>query len=338
LIEKTIIIGEKKDMDTENVVIIGSGPAGYTAAIYAARAKLAPLLFEGFFSGMAGGQLMLTTDVENFPGFPEAITGPDLMKRFQQQAVHHGTRCLTEDVLEVDTTVHPFIVKGKKTQCKANSIIIATGAQARRLDIPGTRDGEYWQKGVTACAVCDGAMPIFREKELYVIGGGDSACEEALFLTHFGSKIYIVHRRDELRASKMMAERAIAHPKIEVLWDSVLENVAGEQFVTNVTVKNVKTGDTEVRDAAGVFFATGHTPNVAFLNGAVDTDEQGYIKVRSGSTYTSVEGVFAAGDVQDPHYRQAATAAGSGCMAALDAERWLTEKNITLNKEMANNA
>jgi len=315
-------------MEERKVVIVGSGPAGYTAAIYAARANLKPLLFEGFHSGPAGGQLMTTTDVENFPGFPEGILGPMMMESFKKQAQRFDTTVLTEDVVSVDLSSHPFIVKGTKTEVKADAIIVATGATAKRLDIVGAGDGEYWQKGVTACAICDGAAPIFRNKHLYVIGGGDSAVEEAVFLTKYASKVFIVHRRDELRASKIMAERAMKHPKIEILWNQVIDKIEGNEIVDKVTIKNVQTGKTEVREAGGVFFAIGHKPNTDFLMGQLDTNEHGYLVVKPGTSYTNVEGAFAAGDVQDFTYRQAVTAAGSGCMAALDAERWLQEKGL----------
>lgn len=316
-------------MERKKLVIIGSGPAGFTAAIYAARANLAPLMYEGFFSGPSGGQLMTTTEVENFPGFPDGITGPELMDSMKQQALRFGTQILTEDVDAVDLSERPFKVKGGKTTVLADSIVIATGATAKRLDIPGANDGEFWQKGVTACAVCDGAMPIFRDKELYVIGGGDTAVEEATFLTKYGSKVYIVHRRDELRASKIMVQHAMDNPKIEILWNQVLTKIEGTDVVESVTLQNVETKEETKRDAAGVFFAIGHNPNTTFLNQQLDTDEQGYLVVKQGSTYTSVDGVFAAGDVQDKVYRQAISAAGSGCMAALDAERWLTANGLS---------
>ncbi|MCH9611070.1 MAG: Thioredoxin reductase [Chlamydiales bacterium] len=309
------------------VIIIGSGPAGYTAALYAARANLEPLVFEGFFSGPAGGQLMTTTDVENFPGFPQGITGPALMDAFRQQCERFGTKLLQQDVKSVDLSSRPFKVEAKESHT-ADSIIIATGATAKRLEIDGAGEDGFWQRGVTACAVCDGAMPIFRDKELYVIGGGDSAVEEAIFLTKYGSKVYLVHRRDELRASKIMAERAKSHPKVEILWDSVITKIDGEKTVGSVTLENLKTKKSEVREAAGVFFAIGHKPNTDFLNGQLKTDEQGYLLVKPGTTYTDIEGVFAAGDVQDPVYRQAVSAAGSGCMAAIDAERWLGAQGI----------
>lgn len=312
-------------MEKRKLVIIGSGPAGYTAAIYAARANLEPILFEGFYSGVAGGQLMTTTEVENYPGFAKGITGPELMDEFRKQAARFGTTFLTEDVLSVDLKIKPFLIKGGTTMVQSDAIIIATGATARRLDIPGAREGEFWQKGVTACAVCDGAAPIFRDKPLYVIGGGDTAIEEALFLTKFGSCVYIVHRRDELRASKIMSERALKHPKVELIWDTVLEKIEGDSVVRSVTLKNLKTGAMAQHEAGGVFFAIGFNPNTEFLAGQIETEENGYIKVRNG-TMTNIEGVFAAGDVQDHLYRQAITAAGSGCMAALDAERWLSAK------------
>ncbi len=310
-------------MERRKLVIIGSGPAGYTAAIYAARAQLEPILFEGFQAGIAGGQLMTTTEVENFPGFPEGITGPELMMKLRQQAERFGTVILPEDVLEVDLKSRPFQVISSSKKIEAYSIIIATGATAKRLDIPGTRDGELWQKGVSACAVCDGAMPLFRNKPIFVIGGGDSAMEEALFLTRYASKVYIVHRRDSLRASKIMADRALSHPKIEMLWNSVIDSVQGEKVVSKVIVKNVETNTSLEYDAAGVFFAVGHVPNTAFLKGQLAVNETGYLKVEPGTTKTSIPGVYAAGDVQDHVYRQAITAAGTGCMSALEAEREL---------------
>lgn len=315
-------------MEKANVVIIGSGPAGYTAAIYAARANLELVLYEGFHSGPAGGQLMITTHVENYPGFPNGILGPDLMDTFKKQAERFGTRILTDDVNEVDFSQHPYKVIGNKHQHVADSVIIATGASANRLYIPGTRDGEFWQRGVTACAVCDGAMPIFRNKDLYVIGGGDSACEEATFLTKFGSHVYIVHRRDELRASKIMQQRAMNNPKITILWDTVLTTVEGDEVVKSVTLKNVQTGEETKHEAGGVFFAIGHTPNTAFLKSQIDLHETGYIKVTQGSCRTSKELVYACGDAQDHVYRQAITAAGTGCMAAMEAERDLSAKGL----------
>lgn len=315
-------------MNKRKLVIIGSGPAAFTAAIYAGRANLEPLLFEGFYSGTAGGQLMTTTDVENYPGFPNGILGPDLMDLCRKQAIRFSTEVLTEDVKAVDLSTRPFKVMGTKTHVEADSIIIATGATAKRLDVEGTRDGEFWQKGVTACAVCDGAAPIFRNKELYVIGGGDSACEEAIFLTKFGSKVYIVHRRDGFRASKIMAERAIKNPKIEVLWNHILIKVSGQKVVESVTLQNVKTNKQITKNAGGVFFAIGFIPNTDFFGRQLELHENKYLKVTPGTTRTSVEGVFAAGDVQDHIYRQAVTAAGTGCMAALESERWLSSQGL----------
>ncbi len=312
-------------MERKKLVIIGSGPAAYTAAIYAARANLHPLVFEGFYSG-PGGQLMTTTEVENYPGFPDGVTGPALMEMMRKQAEKFGTTILTEDVIEVTLGSRPFIVKGGTTTVSTEALIIATGATAKRLDVPGTRDGELWQKGVTACAVCDGAAPLFRDKDLYVFGGGDTAVEEAIFLTKYGKKVYIVHRREELRASKVMAERVLKHPKIEMIWNHVLVKVEGDKVVSRVVLKDVNSNAETTHDAGGVFFAIGHTPNTAFLKGQVELHPNGYIKVKEGTSYTNIEGVFAAGDVQDHVYRQAVTAAGSGCMAALDAERWLSEK------------
>ncbi|MEI8366006.1 MAG: thioredoxin-disulfide reductase [Parachlamydiaceae bacterium] len=316
-------------MKKANIVIIGSGPAGYTAAIYAARANLSPVIYEGFFSGPAGGQLMTTTDVENYPGFPDGIAGPQLMENFRKQAIRFGTTMLSEDVSEVDFSQHPFVIKGKTETYEALSVIIATGATANRLQIEGAGDGEFWQRGVTACAICDGAMPIFRNKDLYVIGGGDSAIEEATFLTKFARKVYLVHRRDKLRASKIMQEKVLSHPKIEVLWDSVIVRILGDDVVRQVTIKNLKSGSESVRDAGGVFFAVGHTPNTGFLKGQIDLHDNGYIKVVPGTSQTNVPLVYAAGDAQDHVYRQAVTAAGSGCMAAIEAERELSSRGLT---------
>lgn len=315
-------------MKKAKVVIIGSGPAGYTAAIYAARANLEPVLYEGFFSGPSGGQLMTTTEVENYPGFPEGITGPALMDAFRKQALRFGTQIFTDDVESVDFGQWPYKIHGKQNSHHADAVIIATGATANRLNIPGTLDGEFWQKGVTACAVCDGAMPIFRNKKLYVIGGGDSAVEEATFLTKFASKVYLVHRRDKLRASKIMQERALNHPKVEILWNSEIVRVEGDEVVRRVVILNNQTQKESVHDAGGVFFAVGHTPNTAFLKGQINLHDNGYIVVKPGTCQTSKELVFAAGDAQDHVYRQAITAAGSGCMAAIETERELSARGI----------
>jgi thioredoxin reductase (NADPH) len=312
---------------SHRVLIIGSGPAAHTAAIYAARAELSPVLFEGFMAGgvAAGGQLTTTTDVENFPGFPEGIMGPELTDRFRAQSERFGTTIHTETINEIDLSSRPFCFKADSQEGSADSVIIATGATAKRLDIAGANDGELWQKGISACAVCDGALPAFRNQPLAVIGGGDSAVEEASFLTKYGSTVYIVHRRDELRASKIMQQRALENPKIEMLWSHTVTQAKGADFLEAIRVKDLKTDQERDIPVAGLFFAIGHTPNTAFLNGQIDTDEQGYIVTKPDSTQTNIPGVFAAGDVQDKKWRQAITAAGSGCMAALEAEHFLAD-------------
>lgn len=313
---------------TENVVVIGSGPAAHTAAIYLARAELKPLMYEGFIAAgiAAGGQLTTTTDVENFPGFDDGIGGTELTEKFRAQSVRFGTRILTETVSSVDLSKRPFKVFGEySTNVETRAIVVATGATARRMDIPGCADGEYWQRGVSACAVCDGAAPIFRNKVLAVIGGGDSAMEEATFLTKFASKVLIIHRRDELRASKIMQRRAMQNPKIEFMYSTVVDEVKGDGKLMNAIVaRDLKTGTTSEVRCNGLFFAIGHIPNVAFLNGQVALDSQQYIITKPDSTETSVQGVFAAGDVKDKKWRQAVTAAGSGCMAALEVEHYLS--------------
>ncbi|MFA9469256.1 MAG: thioredoxin-disulfide reductase [Deltaproteobacteria bacterium] len=312
---------------SHRVLIIGSGPAAHTAAIYAARAELSPVLFEGFMAGgiAAGGQLTTTTDVENFPGFPEGIMGPELTDRFRAQSERFGTTIHTETINEIDLSSRPFCFKADSQEGSADSVIIATGATAKRLDIAGANDGELWQKGISACAVCDGALPAFRNQPLAVIGGGDSAVEEASFLTKYGSTVYIVHRRDELRASKIMQQRALENPKIEMLWSHTVTQAKGADFLEAIRVKDLKTDQERDIPVAGLFFAIGHTPNTAFLNGQIDTDEQGYIVTKADSTQTNIPGVFAAGDVQDKKWRQAITAAGTGCMAALEAEHFLAD-------------
>ena len=317
--------------EVEEVVIIGSGPAAHTAAIYLARAEKRPLLFEGFLAGgvAAGGQLTTTTDVENFPGFPEGITGPEITQKFRDQSIRFGTRIKTETITSVDLASSPYLIKGEEgSVVYSKTIVLATGATARRLDIPGAQEGidGYWQRGVSACAVCDGAAPLFRNVPLAVIGGGDSAMEEALFLTKFGTKVYIVHRRDELRASKVMQRRAQAHQKIEFLYSTVVSEVKGDgKLMKSMVVKDLKTNREKEVECNGLFFAVGHVPNVKFLDGQVKTDEQNYIITKPDSTATSVAGVFAAGDVQDKKWRQAVTAAGTGCMAALETEHYLEE-------------
>lgn len=308
----------------EKVVIIGSGPAGHTAAIYTARAGLVPLVFEGFLAGgVAGGQLMTTTEVENFPGFPEGITGPELMGRMRAQSQRFGARLLAEDVEEVDLSKRPFRVKGAETEVEAQSLIVATGATAKRLKIPA--EERLWQRGISACAVCDGALPVFRDRVLVVVGGGDTAMEEATYLTHFASKVVIVHRRGEFRASKAMQKRVLENPKIMVLWNCQVVDAVGEAGLRGVVVRHLPDGTERTVEAAGLFYAIGHEPNTGLFRGQLEMDETGYLVTRPGTTFTSVPGVFAAGDVQDKRYRQAVTAAGSGCMAALDCERWLQE-------------
>lgn len=311
------------------VCIIGSGPAAHTAAVYAARAQLQPLMFEGMLANgiAAGGQLTTTTDVENYPGFPEGIGGWELCELFRKQSARFGTRIYTETVARVDLSRRPFKVYTDKKAVAAGTVIVATGATAKRLDIPGAQDGEggFWNKGVSACAVCDGAAPIFRNKPLAVVGGGDTAMEEAMFLTRFASKVYVIHRRDELRASKIMQQRALSNSKIEMVWSHVVTRAFGESLLTGLRIQSTKTGEERTLDVGGMFFAIGHTPATAFLQGQLDTDEQGYVLTEPGTSRTNVEGVFAAGDVQDKQWRQAVTAAGTGCIAALEAERWLNE-------------
>jgi thioredoxin reductase (NADPH) len=338
----------------EKVVIIGSGPAAWTAAIYAARANLRPLVFAGRPKQvpslvLPGGQLMLTTEVENYPGFPESVTGPKLMAYFEQQAVRFGTRIQTDDgqnpnvsnpedghsykyhdCKKVDLAARPFKVFGEdSTVVEAHALIIATGATANWLGLPNEQRLARSGGGVSACAVCDGALPAFRNKELAVVGGGDSAVEEATYLTKFASKVYMIHRRDQLRASKIMAQRALGNPKIQVLWNKIVVDVLGDQKITAIRLKDTKTGAENDLPLAGLFMGIGHTPATAFLEGQLELDAKGYIKLKDTyRTTTSVEGVFAAGDVADSVYRQAVTAAGMGCKAALDAERWLAEKGI----------
>ena len=312
----------------ENVVIIGSGPAGLTAAIYAGRAKLKPVVFEGFqVGGIPGGQLMTTTEVENFPGFPEGISGPQLMKNMRAQAQRWGAELYPEDVTFVDLSQRPFVVRSEEREVRTHSLIIATGATAKRLHLPG--EEIYWNRGMSACAVCDGAMPIFRGVELVVIGGGDTACEEATYLTKFGSHVHMLVRSGKMRASKAMQDRVLNHPKITVHWYTEAVEVLGDgQRLTGVKVRNNQTGEIREMAVGGVFYAIGHKPNTDLFKGQLELDEVGYIVTRPGSVATSVEGVFAAGDVQDHEFRQAITAAGSGCMAAMLAERWLSEHGL----------
>ncbi|MBN1577168.1 MAG: thioredoxin-disulfide reductase [Chitinispirillaceae bacterium] len=311
---------------SERLTIIGSGPAGLTAAIYASRANINPLLFEGFQEGgIPGGQLMITSVVENFPGFPEGILGPQLMAQMREQAIKHGTRMIMEDIIEVDLQKRPFSLttSGGETYT-TEALIVASGATARRLPLESEK--RLWGKGISACAVCDGALPVFRNRELAVIGGGDTAIEEALHLTQFASKVYLIHRRDALRASSVMQQRIISHPKVEILWNKVVEEFCGDTKLACLRLKDTATGALSELPVVGAFEAIGHVPNTGFLKGQLDVGEVGYLKTLPGSTRTNSPGVFAAGDVQDATYRQAITAAGSGCMAAIESERWLQER------------
>lgn len=303
----------------ENVLIIGSGPAGLTAALYAARANLDPVVFEG---PQPGGQLTITSEVENFPGFPEGLQGSDLMDRMRKQAERFGARCLGEEVLEVDVGERPFRVRTDRASYRGRTLIVASGASARFLGLASEK--RFLGRGVSACATCDGFF--FKDQVVAVVGGGDTACEEALFLTRFARQVFVIHRRDQLRASKIMQQRVLAHPKIEVLWSRVVEEILGneEKGVTGIRLRDTRTGETSEMPCDGVFIAIGHRPNTDMFRGKLDLDANGYIRV-SGHTETSVAGVFAAGDVQDPKYRQAVSAAGSGCMAAIDAGRFLEE-------------
>jgi thioredoxin reductase (NADPH) len=309
----------------EQVIIIGSGPAGLTAAIYTSRANLQNTLFEGFQSGgIPGGQLMITNKIENFPGFKDGILGPQLMAEMKEQALRVGAKMIMEDVESIDCGSSPFNVVSASGIFEAHTLIIATGATARRLPLESEK--QFWCKGISACAVCDGALPVFRNKPLAIIGGGDSAIEEAIHLTQFGSKVYIIHRRNEFRASKIMQKKAYAHPKIEIMWNKVVVEFLGDGLLKAIKLLDTVTGNLSMVEVAGAFEAIGHQPNTAFLNGQLSLDENGYIVTNPGTSETSVPGIFAAGDVRDSRYRQAITAAASGCMAALEAEWWLQKK------------
>jgi thioredoxin reductase (NADPH) len=315
--------------DVRDVIIIGSGPAGYTAAVYAARAKLNPLVFEG--SVTAGGALMKTTDVENFPGFPDGIIGPELMDSMRKQAERFGAELVPDDVVAVDLAAQPKVVRTETGTFLARAVIIATGSRYKELDVPGEK--QLSGRGVSWCATCDGFF--FREKDIAVIGGGDSALEEATFLTRFGKSVTVVHRRDTLRASKIMQDRAFANPKIRFLWDSEVVEMAGDQKLTGLRVRNTRTGREQVVPADGVFIAIGHSPRSELFTGQLATDPDGYLLVEQPSTRTAIEGVFACGDVVDRTYRQAVTAAGTGCSAAIDAERWLAEQESSVSEPAA---
>ena len=303
------------------ILILGSGPAGYTAAIYASRAGLAPIVIAGF---QFGGQLMITTEVENYPGYPEGVTGPAMMEDLQKQAERFGTQIIFEDATHVDLEARPFSVEVDGRRYTADALLVATGASAKWIGLES--ETRLQNRGVSACATCDGAL--YRDKPLAVVGGGDTALEEALFLTRFATQVTIIHRRDELRASKIMQQRAMDHEKISFLWDSVVEEVLGDDAVEGVAIRNVKTDEKTKLQVDGLFVAIGHKPNTDLFDKQLDLDAAGYIQVEPGTTRTSVEGVFACGDVSDPTYRQAVTAAGTGCMASIDAERWLAERGI----------
>ena len=310
-------------MESEHrrVLIVGSGPAGFTAAIYCARAGLEPLMLAGL---NFGGQLMITTEVENFPGYPDGVTGPLMMEELQKQAERFGTEVLLEDATGVDFSSRPFEVSTDRKRYTADSVIVATGASARWLGLDS--ETRLLNNGVSACATCDGAL--FRNKPMAVVGGGDTAMEEALFLTRFATRVTLIHRRGKLRASKVMQERALGHEKIEFAWHSEVDEILGDEFVTGVRLRDVRDGSTREIDLEAVFVAIGHQPTTALFEGQLEMDDASYLKIEAGTTRTSVEGVFACGDVADPTYRQAVTAAGTGCMAAIDAERWLAEQGI----------
>jgi thioredoxin reductase (NADPH) len=316
--------------EINKVTIIGSGPAGYTAAIYAARSNLNPVVYAGGPAEddpqrVPGGQLMITNDVENYPGFPEAITGPKLMEMFQKQAERFGTRIHMENIVKVDFSKRPFHLVSETGECWSQTVIIATGASAKWLNVKG--EDHYKNRGLSACATCDGFF--FKNQDVLVVGGGDTAMEEATYLSKICSSVTVIHRRNTLRASKIMQERALKNPKISFLWDTVVDEVLGDEKGFNaIRAKNVKTGKLHEVKASGLFVAIGHVPTTGLFKGKLEMHENGYLKTHPGTTKTSVEGVFACGDVQDHYYRQAVTAAGTGCMAAIDAERWMTENGL----------
>ena len=311
----------------ENLVIVGSGPAGYTAAIYAARANLHPLLITGYErGGIPGGQLMTTTHVENFPGFPDGVLGPDLMDLMKAQAIRWGTHLLEADADAIDLSERPYRIEVEGRSIRTHAVIIATGARANRLGVPS--EDKFWSSGISACAICDGATPQFRNEELAVVGGGDSACEEAVYLTKYGSHVHLLVRSDRLRASAAMADRVTANPMITVHWNSEIVDVSGDSWLQTLTLRDRLSDQQTDLAVRGLFYAIGHTPNTDLLRGQVELDAKGYLSTPSGRPETSLEGVFAAGDVSDSEWRQGITAAGSGCKAALAAERWLTHHDL----------
>ncbi len=316
-----------QELTTENLVIVGSGPAGYTAAIYAARANLQPLLITGFQEGgIPGGQLMTTTFVENFPGFPNGVQGPELMDLIKAQAVRWGTKLIEEDAISVNLSKRPFVIKTTSQEVKSNSLIISTGASANRLGLKNEK--LFWSKGISACAICDGATPQFRDEELAVVGGGDSACEEAEYLTKYGSHVHLLVRSSELKASAAMADRVKANSNITIHWETELLDVLGNQWLEKLKIKRKDTNQEDEICAKGLFYAIGHTPNTSLFSNQLTTNSKGYLITKPGRPETSLEGVYAAGDVADSEWRQGVTAAGSGCKAALAAERWLAQNNL----------
>ena len=313
----------------ENLVIVGSGPAGYTAAIYAARANLRPIVITGFQEGgIPGGQLMTTTHVENYPGFPDGILGPDLMDRFKAQAVRWGTRLVEADADSIDLSQRPFRIRAEGETIQAHTVILATGASANRLGLPS--EERFWNAGISACAICDGATPQFRNEELAVVGGGDTACEEAVYLTKYGSRVHLIVRSEQLRASKAMADRVLANPNITVHWNRRIRDCSGGEWMEAIELEDANGNSAERIAVRGLFYAIGHTPNTRLVREQLEVDHHGYLVTKPGRPETSVDGVFAAGDVADAEWRQGITAAGSGCQAALAAERWLTHHNLAV--------
>ena len=313
----------------ENLVIVGSGPAGYTAAIYAARANLRPVVITGFQDGgIPGGQLMTTTHVENFPGFPDGILGPELMDRLKAQAVRWGTRLVEADAERIDLSQRPFRIQADGQTIEAQSVILATGASANRLGLPS--EARFWNAGISACAICDGATPQFRQVDLAVVGGGDSACEEAVYLTKYGSRVHLIVRSDRLRASKAMADRVLANPAIQVHWNRQIRDCSGNDWLEAIELVDPSSGASEQLPVRGLFYAIGHTPNTRLVREQLEVDAKGYLVTQAGRPETSIKGVYAAGDVADAEWRQGITAAGSGCQAALAAERWLTHHGLAV--------